>query len=967
MPVTMKPIRYSQGKRWTDAFHGRRDGRAGIPAKLPAGAAAGPVTTPHREALIRLAQDAFSYEHLAYTRLVAEPHRRIMAERARLDAARSALTWAMLGFDADARTLTAAETTRRRLGEEHQPETVIVQRRRIDHQKLLSRTRSAVTRAQADVAAIEAGLELALQEAQQHHQAAVIRVERIHEHIHRRLAVYRRALVRAHPDGAWVNAVLSPEAPEIPGWALPDAYGPAGVQLPSVVPDENPEPTEPEDEPPVKTIELRHPATRFGSARPAGADPSAGHGAIDGDTGYVILDTPIAAPWHFSVHKVAGQLELRTRGYEHGPYMGDAVAGAATLTPGDCFDFDVYRYTMLDPDRLERVPLGKCDLVAAGLFASSGAKPRLTAMSFVQRENTLLAILGPSGAGKSSLFGALLGELPLESGRLFFQQMSMATQSGQIRERLGFVPQQTDLHLSLTVAATLRYGFGLRTPAGKAARADAIQRALEVVELKDQSGQMLSTLSGGQLRRVSIALELLTNPPLLMLDEPTSGLDANMDRQIMTFLRTHAKEGHTVIVVTHATEHLSMADQVLVVVQDGAPAYSGPPRQIRRHFKFGSYADLMDMLLKEPRAWADQYRNGRMAKEAIREAGDLERRPAAEAAHRMGWTHGVGGRMPRAALRKFAVLLRRQGLLMLCRGLTKNPRDRAGLDKARNGLVVSMPLLIAGGSAALAALVAGAPGLAAKPSGAGPTALTLLTTLCVLSGQALTYSDIVNELPIIRREFRAGVGAFQVISTKWLVYAMIAVSQAALITAVFCLFPDRAPQRSVMYGPQTDLFVSLAALSVSAMTLGLLVSTLAAKLEHAVALITLISIVQIALNGITSDLSKVSPTAVLAALLPDRWGLAAAASSIDLRGINAHHPTQVGADPLWRHTSGQWIEDLAVLGVLSAVFYALAVWRLRRRLRPPRPARPSGRRTWRRGEGAGSPDRGAGASDGVPA
>ena len=269
----MKPIRYGQWRRWTDAFHGRRDGRAGIPAKLPAGAPAGPVTTPHREALIRLAQDAFSYEHLAYTRLVAEPHRRIRAEQARLEAARSALTWAMLGFDADARTLTAAETTRRRLGEEHQPETVIVQRRRNDHQKLLSRSRSAVTRAQADIAAIEADLGLALQEAQQHHQAAVIRVERIHEHIHRRLAVYRRALVRAHPDGAWVNAVLSPQAPEIPGWALPDAYGPEGVQLPSVVPDENPEPAEPEDEPLVKTIELRHPATRFGSARPALTHP----------------------------------------------------------------------------------------------------------------------------------------------------------------------------------------------------------------------------------------------------------------------------------------------------------------------------------------------------------------------------------------------------------------------------------------------------------------------------------------------------------------------------------------------------------------------------------------------------------------------------------------------------------------------------------------------------------------------
>ena len=135
-----------------------------------------------------------------------------------------------------------------------------------------------MTRAQADIGAIEADLGLALQEAQQHHQAAVIRVERIHEHIHRRLAVYRRALVRAHPDGAWVNAVLSPQAPEIPGWALPDAYGPEGVQLPSVVPDENPEPAEPEDEPLVKTIELRHPH-RFSSARRRfGSDPSADHG-----------------------------------------------------------------------------------------------------------------------------------------------------------------------------------------------------------------------------------------------------------------------------------------------------------------------------------------------------------------------------------------------------------------------------------------------------------------------------------------------------------------------------------------------------------------------------------------------------------------------------------------------------------------------------------------------------------------
>ncbi|MGH3226054.1 MAG: ATP-binding cassette domain-containing protein, partial [Streptosporangiaceae bacterium] len=669
----MKPIRYGQWKRWTDAFQGWRDGRGGIPGKLTAGAAPGPVTTPHREALIRQAQDAFGYEHLAYSSLVAGPHRQIMADRARLEAARSALAWAVLGLDTDSRALTAAETTRRRLGEDHHPETVIVQRRLQDHHKLLDRTRAAVTRAQADIAEIETDLAQVMQEAQQHHQVAIVRVERIHEHIHRRLAVYRRALIRGHPDGAWANAVLSVRAPEIPGWALPDAYGPESVPLPSVVPEVTPEAPEPPAGPAATTITLRHPVTRFGSGRPADADPGAEQGEIDENTGYVILDTPVAAPWHFTIRKAGGQLELRTRGHEHGPYMGEAVAGAATLGPGDSFDFDVYRYTMRGENQLERVPLGECDLVAAGLFAVSGEKPRLTGMSFVQRENTLLAILGPSGAGKSSLFGALLAELPLESGRLFFRQMSMATQSGQIRKRLGFVPQQTnDLHPCLSVAATLRYGFGLRSPAGQGSRAGAIEHALKVVELDGQRDQMLSTLSGGQLRRISIALELLTNPPLLMLDEPTSGLDANMDRQIMTFLRTHAQDGHTVIVVTHATEHLSMADQVLVVVQDGAPAYSGPPRQIRRHFKFGSYADLMDMLLKEPRVWAERYRTGRMAKEAMAEADFLQQRPPAELGHRDGWPHGAGGRVPRAALRKFTVLLRRQCLLMLCRGLTKN-------------------------------------------------------------------------------------------------------------------------------------------------------------------------------------------------------------------------------------------------------------------------------------------------------
>jgi ABC transport system ATP-binding/permease protein len=268
---------------------------------------------------------------------------------------------------------------------------------------LLARAQAAVTRAEADLTAIEGDLAQAEQEAKQHHEAAVIRVERIHEYIHRRLAVYRRALVRAHPDGAWANAALSVRAPEIPGWALPDAYLPDNTVPQPPKPPETGPPERgetPPPEPSVRIIELQHEVTRFGSDKPV--DP-------EREIGYETLDAPIAAPWHFTVVKMDGLLHLRTRGYGHGPYIaGEVVGGTAVLEPGDFFDFADRRYTMLDADRLEDAPLGKCELIAAGLSATSGSKPRLSGMSFVQREKTLLAVLGPSGAGKSSLFEALL-------------------------------------------------------------------------------------------------------------------------------------------------------------------------------------------------------------------------------------------------------------------------------------------------------------------------------------------------------------------------------------------------------------------------------------------------------------------------------------------------------------------------------------------------------------------------------
>jgi ABC transport system ATP-binding/permease protein len=921
MPVGMKSIRYGQWKRWTDAYHGWRDGREGIPARPPI---PGPVTTPHREALIRQAQDSFAYEHLEYRKQVAEPHRRIMAERARLETAQSALTWAKSAFDMESGALTEPETRRRRLGEEHHPETVIVQRRRKEHRKLLAGVQAGVTRGQADLMAIEADLARALQEAEQHHQAAVTRVERIHEHIHRRLAVYRRALVRSHPNGAWANAVLSVRAPDIPGWALPDAYVPEGVPQPSVVPDQDPQAAEEPDELSVQNPVREKPLYDrmvFGSAEANASDREY----------WLVLD---AATRHFSLTRENDGFRLRDYRHGHGPFINGQQATNESLRPGDYFDFGASRYRIsADGSSLAEFPLFPATLVVSKLSARTGDKVRLTEMSFVQRKNDLLAILGPSGAGKTSLFSALVGELkPDKGGELYFGPLPLRTHGAQIRELLGFVPQDEHLFKTFTVRRLLRYAFRLRSASNNSRREERITEVCKRLEISGQLDQLVGTLSGGQRKRVSIAVELLSEPKLLLLDEPTSGLDAGMDREVLQFLRDYAGDGNTVIVITHSTEHLRLAQQVLVVAAGGRPVYFGSPRRVKKALGvdggIDGYAELMKKLINDPEPAADAYQRGPVIAEAAAEAERLARKPVGSG------SSSTRHRKVTVGIRQLGVLVQRQTALLLTRGSINRSDKGHPVRRVRGILTVLGPLLIAGAGATLAGLVSGAdglgPGRGIHGSLSGSAALSLLITLSMLTGQALTYSDIVNDYPTIRREHRTGTLTLPVMAAKWLVFAVVAMLQALLITWIYIqLRPP--PAYAVTLSPVLELFVDLTAMTIAAMTLGLLISAALPKLEQAIAVATGVSIAQIALNGVASNLSGDLGMNIVSTALPSRWGLAAAAASVNLRHISP----SANPDALWHHTMSQWALDLAALGVLTGAYFLLARWLLARRLKAP--------------------------------
>src|SRR3954469_1906507 len=174
----------------------------------------------------------------------------------------------------------------------------------------------------------------------------------------------------------------------------------------------------------------------------------------------------------------------------------------------------------------------------------------LEEVSFAARPGTLTAVIGPSGAGKSTLARVVAGAARPTSGTVSFEGRGMHA----VRSGIGMVPQNDVVHGRLSVAEALQFAAELRMPADTTAgeRGRVIATVLEELELTPHAGTRIDKLSGGQRKRVSAAVELLTSPSLLVLDEPTTGLDPALDRSVMEMLRRLADAGRVIVAVTHS-------------------------------------------------------------------------------------------------------------------------------------------------------------------------------------------------------------------------------------------------------------------------------------------------------------------------------------------------------------------------------------------------------------------------------
>ena len=174
------------------------------------------------------------------------------------------------------------------------------------------------------------------------------------------------------------------------------------------------------------------------------------------------------------------------------------------------------------------------------------------------------------------------------------------------------MPQENILHTQLTVRRALEFAAELRFPrdTSKQERKRRIDEVLGELALTAHADTRTSALSGGQQKRVNVALELLTKPSLLFLDEPTSGLDPGLDKSVMEQMATLAHDGRTVIVVTHSVANLNLCDRLLVLVPGGKIAFFGPPADGLRHFGKSDWAEVFQMFEAQPgRDWAAEFRS----------------------------------------------------------------------------------------------------------------------------------------------------------------------------------------------------------------------------------------------------------------------------------------------------------------------------------------------------------------------
>lgn len=226
----------------------------------------------------------------------------------------------------------------------------------------------------------------------------------------------------------------------------------------------------------------------------------------------------------------------------------------------------------------------------------------LSDISMAIRAGEFVAVVGGSGAGKSTFLDAVNGRRPATTGKVFYDLNDYYENMLSYQSIVGYVPQKDIMHDKLTVRKTLTYYAAIRMRSRLApSEIDAlVNKAMKDVSLSEKAEVKISALSGGQRKRVSIAMELLADPKIIFLDEPTSGLSPDLDYEIMSLLSDLSKkQGRTIVVITHAMDNVDKCDKLAFLGKGGRLCYYGKPSGVFKYFDRPKFSHIFALLSED--------------------------------------------------------------------------------------------------------------------------------------------------------------------------------------------------------------------------------------------------------------------------------------------------------------------------------------------------------------------------------
>jgi ABC-type multidrug transport system ATPase subunit len=634
------------------------------------------------------------------------------------------------------------------------------------------------------------------------------------------------------------------------------------------------------------------------------------------------LDSPTVSRRHATIDTDAQGRYILQDYSTNGVFVnGQQVVGKTVITNGATIRIGPFTLVVRN-DNLEILDQGEhIRLEAHNLILETQGKRRIDNLSFAIEPGQFVALVGGSGAGKSTLMRTLLGIEKTTEGIVYLNGEDLQKNFNLYRNQIGYVPQDDIIHRELTVAEVLTYAAKLRLPPD-INFPQVVEAALAAIKMTHRRHALVSDLSGGQRKRVSIGVELLADPKLFFLDEPTSGLDPGLDKQMMQLLQELAHQGgRTIILVTHATANITACDRIVFLGSGGKLCYFGTPEDALKFFAVQDFADIYIKLEQEKEViqCVEKFRQSRYYQQYI----DNQ------------LNSGIKQLNKSLPPKNKKISFWQQWLLLTQRYCQLILRDKVSLVLS----LLTAPIGIALITLALKDKVPFILGEKPDPALASLALRVLFVFTCagLWIGFSSSLQEIVKESAIYLRERLVNLGLFAYLGSKLAILSSLAILQTILIVLVI-LIGFKSPQPELIswnLGLGITTFFTL----LASFSLGLLVSTIVKNSSQANSTLPLLLLPQIIFSGVLFKTEDVV-SKFLSWLMLSRWSVGAYGTLVNVNALvplptklpdgstipQPFEPTSV-YDPTWENLSLNW----GILLLHTVIYLATTLWLQKRK------------------------------------